>query len=594
MSDVKKVHTKLGEFFATTICGNDILSSALYVSGIAAVFAGAYAPFVLFAVACVLVLYRSVYREVVEALPVNGGAYNALLNATSKVTAAFAGVMTILSYTATSVISAKTAVEYLFTFFEKLLPLTQLNISVDQLHAWTLPAVILVLGAFALLVIAGVKDSARVAAGIFVFHVITLTVFAIVGLTYAFLLHVDLHAANAAATQAIVQSHHGLWPTLFLAFSACLLGVSGFESSANFVEEQAPGVFKKTLRNMTLGVLVFNPLIAQVVLSVLNVNQIVQAKDFVLATAAYQIGGLFFLGWIAINAFLVLCGAVLTGYIGVSGLIYRMSLDDCLPVFLAKRNVDGSHPRIIIAFFLLCSSILFLTRGDLLSLAGVYTISFLGVMTMFAAANLILRQTRPDLKRPYRAPTLVVILAFSATLAGLVGNLLIDSRNAVYFLLYFIPAIALAMAVIFRRNILHRLERLLTFIPVLRRKVLHAYERTANARLYVFLHHTGKLFRTLKYINDNENGQHITIVHCKLGDRGQREEIQHILPELEKAGVFPHFNIDYAYIDQVFSPATVDQFSRTHHVPKNRIFIGSIHSHHEFFYDDFGGVRIIS
>jgi hypothetical protein len=34
---------------------------------------------------------------------------------------------------------------------------------------------------------------------------------------------------------------------LFLGFSAAMLGISGFESSANFVEEQQPGVFPKTL-----------------------------------------------------------------------------------------------------------------------------------------------------------------------------------------------------------------------------------------------------------------------------------------------------------------------------------------------------------
>jgi Pyruvate/2-oxoacid:ferredoxin oxidoreductase gamma subunit len=37
---------------------------------------------------------------------------------------------------------------------------------------------------------------------------------------------------------------------IFLGFAASMLGVSGFESLANFVEEQQKGVFPKTLRNM--------------------------------------------------------------------------------------------------------------------------------------------------------------------------------------------------------------------------------------------------------------------------------------------------------------------------------------------------------
>ena len=37
---------------------------------------------------------------------------------------------------------------------------------------------------------------------------------------------------------------------LFFGFSTAMLGVSGFETSANFVEEKKSGVFPKTLRNM--------------------------------------------------------------------------------------------------------------------------------------------------------------------------------------------------------------------------------------------------------------------------------------------------------------------------------------------------------
>lgn len=88
-------HQKLGQFFATAICGNDILSSALYVSGVAIMFTGIWAPVILLFICLVLFLYKSVYTEVVEALPLNGGAYNCLLNGTSKTFAATAGTMTI-------------------------------------------------------------------------------------------------------------------------------------------------------------------------------------------------------------------------------------------------------------------------------------------------------------------------------------------------------------------------------------------------------------------------------------------------------------------------------------------------------------------
>ncbi len=592
MSHGKHVaHTKLGQFFATAICGNDILSSALYVSGIAIVFAGIYAPLILLAVAVVLFLYRAVYREVVEALPVNGGAYNALLNATSKTIAALAGVMTTLSYIATAVISAKTAVEYLFKFLSQMSNEWHWGVTFD---AYVFPAVILVMFAFALLVISGVKDSAKVAAGIFVFHIVTLSSFALFGL---YLMTTGWHgfgAENLVATKGIVASHGGFLNMFFLAFSACLLGVSGFESSANFVEEQQHGVFRKTLRNMTIGVMIFNPLIAYVIINLMSVSDIAGAKDFLLAEAAMRMGGMFFLGWIAINAFLVLCGAVLTSYVGVSGLVNRMALDDCLPGILLKENSRGSHPRIILTFFVLCTSILLVTKGDLLSLAGVYTISFLGVMSLFAIGNLILRQTRSELKRPYSAPFIFVVLAAVATLAGMLGNILIDQQNVEYFLSYFIPAIVLTLGIIYRRDVFEALARFCKYAPSLRAFFYARYVETTHVRFYVFLHHTNNLFHILNYINNNENGWNVTIVHCEKSDTGQAEELREVLPALRRAGAFTHFNIDLQYVDKPFCPETVDEFAAKRHIPHNRIFIGAIHNHHSFDYNDFGGVRIVS
>lgn len=54
-----------------------------------------------------------IYGEVVTALPLNGGAYNALLNTTSKSVASVAACLAILSYIATGVVSATEACEYL-------------------------------------------------------------------------------------------------------------------------------------------------------------------------------------------------------------------------------------------------------------------------------------------------------------------------------------------------------------------------------------------------------------------------------------------------------------------------------------------------
>lgn len=99
--------------------GNDITSSCFYTIGLVMFIAGKWAPVSLILVALVLVLYQTAYSEVGTALPLNGGTYNILLNTTNKLTAAIAASLTILSYTATAVVSANTAMTYAHLLSDK-------------------------------------------------------------------------------------------------------------------------------------------------------------------------------------------------------------------------------------------------------------------------------------------------------------------------------------------------------------------------------------------------------------------------------------------------------------------------------------------
>ena len=65
---------------------------------------------------------------------------------------------------------------------------------------------------------------------------------------------------------------------ILFGFAAGLLGISGFESSANFIEEQEKGVFPKTLRNMWIAVALFNPLISFLATCVMPMRQALDAS----------------------------------------------------------------------------------------------------------------------------------------------------------------------------------------------------------------------------------------------------------------------------------------------------------------------------
>lgn len=580
-------HRRLGTLVSTAICGNDIFSTVLYVSGVVALVAGVYAPFIFLAVAGVVILYQRVHREVIEALPLNGGAYNALLNATSKIYAAFAGIMMVLSYITTAVISSHTAIEYALTWADRL-PLFS---GPSHLPALWLTAGLLTI--FCLLTIRGLHETARVATTIFFVHLITLVIFAISAIFLIIQGTGDVLLANARDTHSLIAQQGGWFPMLFFAFSLGLLGVTGFESSSNFIEQQKPGVYKTTLRVMTIGTMIINPLIAWIVIRILPLGHISRSNDFLLADAANAVGGTWLFTLISWDAVLVLSGAAISSFIGMSGLLRRMSLDGCLPTFFHHENSQRVPVRAVIGCLLLCLFILVITQGDLFALAGVYTLNFLCVMSLFAIANLTLRRTRPDLKRPYKATFITVALALLLTLGGLLGNALLHPEYLGLFLLLFFPGAALILLVLHKRAIWQWIFRATWWLPPLAAYADKKYQHATRVELYVFLHKATNIFRALMYIATNETSHDITIVHCKHEDPKQRDLIKKLLPGLVKAGVFPHLRVRFEYVPAPFSPELVKTYTKRKHIPANQVFIGSIHSHDDYNYQDFGGVRII-
>lgn len=569
---------RLGQWLATGICGNDITSSCLYVSAIAAVYAGVLAPVVLLMVIGVLYLYKKVYTEVVEALPLNGGTYNCLLNCTSKFAAALAACMTILSYIATAVISSKTAAEYLHTIFPSL---------------GVMEGTIFILGLFATLAIIGITESAVVALTIFIFHITTLTVFCVLGF-----ISLPTDFSILKANISTLPAGKELLIAISLGFSAALLGISGFESSANFVEEQDVGVFRKTLRNMLIAVAIFNPLTSILSLNLLPLAEIVGHKDYLLSEMAHMMGGQTFKLVIVLDATAVLSGAVLTSYVGVTGLVHRMALDQVLPQFFLKKSRRDTSHRIIIAFFLLCSSILLVTKGSLLSLAGVYTISFLGVMTLFGLGDILLKTRRKELKRTYRAGWLTIILAIAATTLGMVGNVFIDHKNLLYFLQYFIPTVCLVVLMYLRipilKTILQVLNNVMSKFLIWRTIVIDQITAITERRVVLFARGGSlrRLHTAFDYIMNNESSRSVVVFHLYPNPGVSEEEaIKQSLDALEE--IFPSLRVKLVSREGRFGPEIIQAVSEEFQVPTNNIFIGAPEEKHTFSIQDLGGVRVI-
>ena len=149
---------KIGVWKATAIAGNDLLSSCLYCSAIVVADAGWLAPICFLIVCVVLKLYQGIYHENGTALPFNGGVYTAAINSLNKPKACILACCSVMSYMATCIVSASTAVLYLLGLFE-----------IDD-HLTYMLSTILLIFAVGFLYMWGISDSATVALCIFVAH----------------------------------------------------------------------------------------------------------------------------------------------------------------------------------------------------------------------------------------------------------------------------------------------------------------------------------------------------------------------------------------------------------------------------------------
>ncbi|MEZ6095957.1 MAG: APC family permease [Pirellulaceae bacterium] len=602
---MNKTNSKgLGELASTAICGNDITSSCLYVSALAIGYAGRWAPICLLLVGGTLYLFRWIYAEVVGAMPLNGGAYNALLNTTSKFRASIAACLTILSYMATAVISSNEAMHYLESMWSGL-PI--------------MGATIALLGLFMILTIIGITESSFVAIGIFLFHLTSMAFLLVLGAVAIFSIGTETLWSNLTTPE-----ENGFWASLFFGFSAAMLGISGFESSANFVEEQRDGVFPKTLRNMWLAVTVLNPGMAMLALALVSTGDV---KEHYEATLLSQLGmvagGKWLSSLISVDAVLVLSGATLTSFVGVAGLVRRMTLDRCLPQILIHENRAKSPYVILIVFFVLCVSVLIMTGGDIKSLAAVYTLSFLSVMAMFAIGNLLLKFKRAELPRPTHASYLTVFVALLAVSLAILGNARLNSQYLIVFLEYLIPTILIVAIMLTRVQLL---ELAVFFVDEIRRKAGREKREAIRQhhpdsaqwwnrlgfRIYQFDQHLHSWLETLRqqqvvFFTRGDNVRNLNLVMLYIRDNEHTNRVKfvtfyneqnHVPPKLAEHlrfldEVYPEIDIEFVAREGKFSPEQIINLSEEWNVPPNLMFIGAPTGQLHFRLADLHGVRMI-
>jgi len=304
---------------------------------------------------------------------------------------------------------------------------------------------------------------------------------------------------------------------------------------------------------------------------------------------------------VGIDAALVLSGAVLTSYVGVGGLMERMALDRILPSFLLKRNRRKSPYFIFILFFALCTSILFVTHGDLPSLAGVYTIAFLSVMVLFGIGNLLLKFNRKHLPRPERASFLAVFIAIASVIAALLGNIFLNPEFLGTFFEYLAPTLFVVFFMLYYHYILRAVLLFIDYIAPDDSKFFKNWNRVTKSKLQKL---TGKQFvfftnndnvetlnRVMLYIKENEPTKRIKIV--AILDEGMKaaNNLKSDIEVLDRA--YPDIKIQFVEEPGKFGPEKINELSKRWNIPINFMFIGAPGEQFPYKVQQLGEVRVI-
>ncbi len=386
--------SSLNWIIAAGVVGADIGTSVFYGTGILFPIVGYLAPLIILAVCLMMWAFKKTYEEGLALSPYNGGAYSMILRSLGRQAAVLAGALTVVSYLATAAVSSLSGAHYLSSMWKH-----GLSNSTVVLLAF-IPIIF-----FALLNIKGMKEPAKLVTVIAAFHFALLIIISLWGL--GFLIWnwggIDL----SGFTEFKTPSGHLSFNLLMYGFAAGFLGITGFESAAQIVEElEGPALetVRKLYKTVIILVSLTAPAISFLCLALLSQDEVMKNTDALLSILSNKLGGRFLLTVIVIDATLTLFAATNTAFVGFIGLSTTMAKQGNLPRFMLTRvahkypQLQG-YPLIAVPFMVIALMMCALVAGEVGILAKVYEIAFLGVMVSFCVGVVLLRN------RPLRKDT---------------------------------------------------------------------------------------------------------------------------------------------------------------------------------------------
>ena len=294
--------------------------------------------------------------------------------------------------------------------------------------AINLPVIFLTLVS-TLILIKGIKESARFATVMVCLNVLMIASFIIVG-AY----HIDTSNWVPFAPNGI----HGVLMGAFIIFFAYI----GFDAVSTAAEETKNP--QHDLPVAILGTLTFCTvlyiLVALVLTGIVPLGQINTSAP--IAAALSLIGKAKLAGFISLAAVCALASVFLICQLAATRILYAMSRDKFLPRVLRAIHKKYRTPHVMTALvglvIVVCSTFMDLNISAELCNYGTFT-AFIAI----CVALIVLRKTEPDLKRPFKVPfvPLIPILGIVSYSALMIYPLLRFSASTVMFIVWIILGI---------------------------------------------------------------------------------------------------------------------------------------------------------
>lgn len=405
------------------LVGADIGTSVFYSTGVLYPLVGGAAPFFITAVCLAMWLFKITYQEGCAVSPLNGGAYTMVLQTIGRRAALVVGSLTILSYLATAVVSALSGALYVSA------------LSPTPWSTWMVVAVAAIpIVTFALLNLIGLKESTKLVFGIAAFHFGMLIVMDVWGLYLCF--------TEGAHWERLSNGFGGLTThAVLMAFAAAFLGITGFESAAQIIEEiEQPTwqAIRKIYLTIVLLVSFTSPISSMLCIVLLSDTDIEKYRSAFLSGLAVREGGTTMLYLLVANACLTLFAAVNTAFAGATGLMTTMGKQGNLPAIVLRQWAGVNpmlkgFPYVALPFAALCLVMLAVFPGAVDRLGEVYGMAFLSVMCCYCAGVILLRLHQPAkvARSPYISPWTFGWRGQRIPLAPVIGGAILTAAAAI-------------------------------------------------------------------------------------------------------------------------------------------------------------------